>query len=246
MQTPATAWRGLVRRLIPAGVRRRVRAKRRRPVPIQWGSLRRGEPVSRVFGLDRGQPIDRYYIEAFLADHAGDIRGRTLEAGDDAYTRQFGGSGVTQADVLHAVEGNPRATIVADLADGPGIPDEAFDCLVLTQTLQFVYDIHAAIRTCHRALRPGGVLLATASGVGQISRYDMDRWGEYWRLTDASAERLFGEAFGPANVHVKSYGNVLAACALLQGLAGEELSPSELDRCDPDYPVVVAVRAVKR
>ncbi len=42
-----------------------------------------------------------------------------------------------------------------------------------------------------------------------------------------------------------SSGNVLAATAFLQGLATDELRPHELDLCDPQYAMVVAVRAVK-
>jgi hypothetical protein len=46
-------------------------------------------------------------------------------------------------------------------------------------------------------------------------------------------------------VTVTSYGNVLAATAFLQGLAAEELHPEELDYRDPDYEVLISVRAVK-
>ena len=63
-----------------------------------------------------------------------------------------------------AREGNPQATIVADLTDAPHIPDDTFDCAIVTQTLQFVYDVRAAFATLHRILAPGGVLLATVPG----------------------------------------------------------------------------------
>jgi hypothetical protein len=39
------------------------------PRPVGWvdlGQLRRGSPISRGFGLGRGKPLDRYYIETFL------------------------------------------------------------------------------------------------------------------------------------------------------------------------------------
>jgi hypothetical protein len=219
---------------------------RRRPRLVRWGRLRRTSPVSREFGFDRGLPIDRYYIERFLQDRSADIHGRVLEIGAPEYTTRFGGDRVAQSDVLHAVTGNPAATLVGDLATGEGIPSGAFDCLVLTQTLQFVYDVEAAVANTFVALRTGGVLLATLPGISQISRYDMDRWGEFWRFTDMSARRLFGDVFGPGNVDVTSYGNVLAASAFLHGLATHELKPKELDWQDPDYQVIIALRAVKR
>jgi len=217
----------------------------RRPRPVHWGTLRRLTPVSRVFGFDRGLCLDRYYIEGFLGRCSSDIKGRVLEIGDASYTRRFGGQRVTQSDVLHVEPGNPQATLVGDLSTGQGVPASSFDCLVLTQTFLVIYDIKEAVCNCHAALKPGGVLLATFPGISQISRYDMDRWGDYWRFTDASARRLFGDVFGPENVTVNTYGNVLVACAFLHGLAAHELRQKELDYRDPDYQVIITVRAVK-
>jgi hypothetical protein len=212
---------------------------------VRLGSLRRLQPISRVFGLDRGQPIGRYYIEHFLQRHSDDICGRVLEIGDPYYTRKFGADRVVRSDVLHSVPGNPKATLVGDLITGRGIPEDAFDCMIMTETLLCIYDVQAAVTTSHGVLRPGGVLLATFPGISQISRYDMDRWGDYWRLTDLSARQVFGDVFGQENVSVQTHGNVLVACAFLQGLAAEELKRQELDYHDPDYQVLITVRAVK-
>lgn len=212
----------------------------------RFGSLHRLTPVSRVFGSDRGQPLDRYYIEAFMQRCSADIHGRVLEISRAVYTDKFGGDRVTQADVLHVVPGSQHATLVGNLATGQGLPKEAFDCMILTQTLLCIYDVQAAVANAHAALKPGGVLLATFPGICQISRYDMDRWGDHWRFTDASARRLFGEVFGVENVTISAYGNVLAACAFLHGLAAHELTKDELDYNDPDYQVLITVRAVKR
>ena len=244
--------KAIAKRGLPERVRRRIRAMQRRLglwPPVGWvrfGSLRRLQPISRKFGFDRGQCIDRYYIENFLAAHAADIRGHILEIGDDTYTRRFGGERVTRSDVLHVQEGNPKATIVADLASGADhIPSDTFDCIIFTQTLQCIYDVRAALRTLYRILKPGGVLLATFPGISQISRYDMDRWGDYWRFTTLSARRLFEEIFPPECVKVNAHGNVLAAIAFLHGLAAEELREDELDYHDPDYELLITVRAVK-
>lgn len=200
-------------------------------------------PVSRVFGFDRGTPIDRYYIEDFLARNAHLIRGRVLEIGDASYTRRFGGMRVTHSDVLHAETGNPKATIAGDLASGSGVPDAAFDCIILTQVLPFILDVRAALSTCRRALKSGGVVLATVPGISQISRYDMDRWGDYWRFTDLSARRLFEEAFPKGPVEVASFGNVLVATRFLQGLAVEDLRAGDLEHNDPDYQLIITIKA---
>ena len=200
------------------------------------------EPVSEVFGLDRGQAVDRHYIEGFLSAQSRRITGRVLEVADSKYTRRFG-HGVTQVDVLH-LEGNPEATIVGDLHEPETLPEAAFDCIVLVQTLQFLTDPAAALRNCHRALAPGGSLLATAPGISQVSRYDMDRWGDYWRFTDRGLERLVEAAFEEAEV--RALGNAAAACAFLQGLAAEEVPRATLDAHHRDYPLVVTVVATRR
>ena len=237
--------------LIPPAARSWLRAKEKGlkvwpPVgTLKFGSLGRTNPISRQFGYDRGHPIDRFYIEDFLSTHASDIKGRVLEIADNEYTTQFGGDRVTQSDVLH-VQGSPRATIVADLTAADNVPANSFDCMIITQTLQFIYDTRAAISTMHRLLKPGGVLLTTFPGISQISRVDMDQWGEYWRFTTMSATQLFAETFGAEAVKVQAYGNVFAAVAFLHGLAQEDIDLAKLKPHDPDYEVSVTVRAVKR
>ena len=53
----------------------------RRVERVDFGSLRRLDPVSADFGYERGRPVDRYYIERFLSTRAYAIRGRVLEFG---------------------------------------------------------------------------------------------------------------------------------------------------------------------
>ncbi|HKG98982.1 MAG TPA: methyltransferase domain-containing protein [Pyrinomonadaceae bacterium] len=236
--------------LVPAGARSWLRAQQKGwkvwpPVgTLKFGSLGRVNPISRHFGFDRGNCIDRFYIEDFLSTNASDIKGRVLEIADNEYTKQFGGNRVTQSDVLH-VQGSPRATIVADLTRADNVPSDSFDCMIITQTLQFIYDTRAAIATMHRLLKPGGVLLTTFPGISQISRVDMDQWGEYWRFTTMSAKQLFAETFGDS-VTVQAYGNVFAAVAFLHGLAQEDIDLAKLKPHDADYEVLVTVRAVKQ
>ena len=100
-----------------------------------------------------------------------------------------------------------------------------------------------AVRTIRRILAPGGVLLATVPGISQMSPYDRDRWGEYWRFTAQSLGRLLGDVFGSAQVEVEAYGNVLASTAFLQGLCAGDLSRDELDHRDQRYQMLIAGRA---
>lgn len=222
------------------GQRQRLRRWMR---PAWLGTMRRTTPLSDCYGFDRGEPVDRYYIERFVDEYRSDVSGCVLEVKDSTYTNRYG-TRVHQRQVLDIDQSNPAATIIADLTAADGIPSNQFDCFVLTQTLQLIYNLRAALEHAHRILRPGGVLLTTVPSVSRIVR---DGEGpDYWRFTAASCAKLFAEFFGPEHVTVRSYGNVLTAVAFLTGMSQDELSVSELDRHDPYFPVIIAVRAVKR
>lgn len=210
----------------------------------RFGDLRRVEPFSFNFGYERGQPVDRYYIENFLLQHSADIRGRVLEIGDNSYTARFGGAKVEKSEVLHVNADAPQATIIGDITQADHIPSNNFDCIVFTQTLHLIYDASAAVATLYRILKPGGVLLATFPGITQI---DYGEWGDrwYWSFTTLSARHMFQEVFFDGNLEIEPHGNVLVAVAALQGMATHELTQSELNCNDPHYQVLITTRAVK-
>lgn len=240
-------FRLLARKYLPRTARRRMAQIANWP-PVGWvrfGHLRRLKPISSDYGNSRGLEIDRFYIEKFLSENAADICGHVLEIKHNTYTKRFGQERVEKSDVLHLVEGNPDATIIADLTKADHLPSNTYDTIIFTQTLQFIYDIKTTISTLQRILKPGGVLLATVSGMAKISREDFDLWGEYWRFTSLSARLLFEEAFPSEHVTVHSYGNVLSAIAFLEGLASQDLKRKELDANDPDFEILIAIRAVK-
>src|SRR5579864_5809142 len=135
------------------------------------------------------------------------IRGCVLEVGYPAYTHEFGGSRVTGSDVLHLSAGHPQATLIGDLTDAPHLPSAAYDCIILTQTLQLIYDMRAAIGTLYRILAPGGVVLATLPSISHIGDQAWrDSW--CWNTTAHSARRIFEEVFSAEQVSVQAYGNV--------------------------------------
>lgn len=246
--------RKLAALLLPLTVRAKIRAFQRKyrlqSVPagsVDFGTLRRLAPISPIFGIDRDLiSVERYYIEKFLATHAADIKGRVLEIGDPGYTIKFGGTRVRHSDVLSYVEGNPKATVVADLTQADNIPDNRYDCIIVTQTLQMIFDVQAAIKNLYRILKPGGVVLVTSHGISSIARREgVDSWGEYWHFTSQSKRRLFEPHFSAENIMVSTYGNVLSAISSLHGLSYSELEREELDFCDPNYELLVTVRAQK-
>lgn len=209
---------------------------------VDLGDLGRLGPISSHFGEERGTPIDRFYIERFYERHSADIAGRVLEVGDESYSRRFGGARITRQDVLHVKEGNRHATIVGDLSQPGLLPEAAFDCMIVAQTLMLLYDMPAAAAELKRALKPGGILLLTVPGVTTVDRYEWrDRW--YWSLTEHSVRRMFGELFGPENFTMSQDGNAFSATCFLQGLALEEIDRRWLDPADPAFPVTIGVRA---
>ena len=232
---------------LPSILRRHFRRAYRlvKPEVIHFGDFGRTTPFSKVFGFDRGQPIDRYYIETFLIRHSSDIRGRVLEIGDDSYTIQFGGPKVTRSDVLHINAGHPGATIVGDLSDPATLPADAFDCVILTQTLHLIFDMQKAVAALERSLKPDGVLLLTTPGISPIDRGEWKRsW--YWSLTEQALSRLLEPVFDRKDISIESFGNVFAAVCFLQGLAVDEVETAKLDILDEAFPVIIAARAVKK
>jgi SAM-dependent methyltransferase len=200
--------------------------------------------VTRGFGYQRGQPIDRYYIERFLARHANEVLGHVLEVGDATYTLRYGGLKILRSDVLH-VRGGPGATLIGDLTSLDRVAANTFDCVICTQTLQLIYDVRNAVATIHRILKPGGIALVTVPGATQT---DDAGWSEcwYWCFTEHSMRRMFRDVFGNGSVEVRSHGNALTAVAFLQGIAAEDLHWDELEFADSGYQVLVTVAATKR
>jgi hypothetical protein len=210
-----------------------------------WHNLRNLKPISKVFALDRGMPIDRVYIEDFLSKNKQNIKGVVCEIADNSYSKKFG-TDVSQYEILHYTDDNQNATIVGDLSDISTLPQNKIDCFILTQTLNFIYDFKSAIKGLHHMLNGGGIALVTVSGISQISRYDYERWGDYWRFTDMSIRKAFEEVFGDGNVEIEVYGNVLSATAFLQGISAEELTKKELFYKDDDYQMTICIKAIKK
>ena len=211
---------------------------------VNFGDLARVEPISRWFGYDRGTPIDRPFIEDFLHQHRLDIHGRVLEIGDNSYTRQFGEERVTRSDVLHVKKGAAGATIIGDLSHAPQIPNDSFDCLILTQVLVLIFDLPPTTATIHRILKPGGVALITVPGITNI---DYTEWRDYWMwsFSPNSLRQLLLLKFPNEGVEVSSRGNVFTSIAFLQGLSSEDLEGYPKAGNDPHYPQTVLGRAVK-
>ncbi|HEX2045481.1 MAG TPA: methyltransferase domain-containing protein [Gaiellaceae bacterium] len=230
-------------RRLPAPARAALKRALAAAEAPRWGNLRRLRPFSDRYGFDRGLPVDRFYIEGFLARHSGDVRGRVLEVKDAAYTRRFGGDAVTASEVLDIDPANVEATLVADLCEPDSLPAGAFDCFLLTQTLQLLPDVERGLGNAWRGLSPGGVLLLTVPTVARVDRHLSEI--DFWRFTPRGLREALDRSCPGAEAVVEGFGNLVAAIAFLAGLAARELRAEELAHADPYFPVLAAARVRK-
>lgn len=203
------------------------------------------EPVSKVFGFDRGTPIDRYYIESFLKEQSHLIQGNVLEIAESTYTNQFG-VGVSQSHILHYDNSNTKATIIGDLCDTTTLPENTIDCFICTQTFNFIYDYKKAIEGSYHVLKKEGVLLATLACMTPISKYDADRWGDYWRFMPQAVQKMFAEVFSEHQITLSLYGNSAVAALFMKGYSLEDIKKEvDLDYTDELFPLIIGVKAIK-
>jgi hypothetical protein len=230
---------------VPAPVRDALRPRigpvvRRIPGrTVRWGNLRRQRPFSAHYGRERGEPVDRRYIDGFMDAHSDALRGEVLEIREPFYARRA----PLRPDRVHVADidpRNPRATMIADLTVVGSLPPSAFDCAIITQTLQFLGDVEAALANLRQALRPGGTLLVTVPCLGKIDHEAPE--ADRWRWTPTGLRVLLERSFPRERVQVRGYGNLVASLGFLLGLAQEDLSEHELDRLDPTFPLVACGR----
>lgn len=117
----------------PASFTRLTRQEQRRyslrpPLgQIRLSVLRSLEPINPIFGSGRGLASSRFSIQHYLSAHVLDIRDYALDLGDDSYPRQCGGGCIIKSDVLHALRGNLRGTVLADRTCADHIPANIFE-----------------------------------------------------------------------------------------------------------------------
>lgn len=202
------------------------------------------EPYGRTFGTERGKAVDRVYIERFLKLYNEDIKGSVMEIASPEYTRMFGKERVTEEIVLH-VKGWGN-TIKGNFETGEGIENDMADCLICTQTLQYVFNLQETAKNIYKLLKKNGVALITVPGIKSLSIYDDSNWGEKWSFTKKSMLELFEPLFGIDNISIKTYGNVKVATAYLYGLCAEDLETTDFDYDDDMFPFLITVKLIKR
>lgn len=212
---------------------------------VSFGTLHRLTPIYNESDINRENAIDRYFIEEFFAKYASDIRGSVLEIGREGYAIRFGENRVKKTETLYLHDANSVAhENTINLGNAGHVPSDTYDCIIFPQELQCIYEMKEALVILYRILKPGGVLLATLPGISKKGKDEQSR-KRLWSFTALSARRLFEEVFPVSYLTVESFGNVFAAVALMHGLKATDLRPEELVYSDPQYQILITVRAVK-
>ncbi len=72
-------------------------------------------------------------------------------------------------------------THVGDLSQC-GLPDNCFDVITMSQTIEHLYDPQATLRECLRILKPGGLLVMTTPNARSLGAIE---FGAFWRGWEA-------------------------------------------------------------
>ena len=200
------------------------------------------DPLSDDYGFGRGQPLDRRYIEEFLSHHRDAISGSVLEVGDPRYSKQFGQGRVAATTVVDIDPSNPGATLVADLNEPGSLPADAFDCIILTETLHLLAWPEVCLVNCETALRSGGCLLLTVPALKRQSPRRPE--SDFWRFTPAGLDLLLRRNWhGPFSV--SSFGNLRVCVGFLLAHVVEDFPEEDFVLNDPRFPLTVAAHAVR-
>jgi len=181
------------------------------------------------YGGTRGSSFGRAYIDEYIADSVS-LENRSglkiLEVGDSQYTSRFFPD--CESYVLEFIPNSPLVIdpinhkILGDLTFDSKL-DPSFDIIVSTCTLAFTKNPFTAIKSYERILKPGGTLIGVEPFLMQISEWDYEEYGEYFRFTDLGLRQLISTSFeGSPYVKVSALGNRQTTLAQLHGLVLED------------------------
>jgi hypothetical protein len=126
---------------------------------------------------------------------------------------------------LTSKKSNPKSSFVGDLTTARHLPADSFDCIIMTQMLQYVYDLYGlSLLFIAFAGREACCLPLCQAFPGMA----------FLLINGAMAvARLFNERFPASAIEIEPQGSVRGASSLLQGLASDELERAKLDYKDP-------------
>jgi SAM-dependent methyltransferase len=208
------------------------------PGSIDFGDLKRRWPFSHRFGFDRGAPVDRYYLQQFVAAIGPKVRGRCLEIGGTLVNRGVYKLEVDEFRTLDLPHSGVADDLMGDAADPDVFAADSWDSILAFHVLEHCPDPFAVVHNIHRWLTPGGHAFIVVPCAQRMHNFP----GDYWRFMPDGLRVLFKEF---AEAHVSAYGNPLTVVSSFLGLSHTELPPEDMDFVHPDYPVISCVVARK-
>lgn len=204
---------------------------------LNWGDLRRRQPLCQFFGFLRGTPVPDYYLNRFIESIREDVTGVALEIGGEKKNRDlYGFNNVTEYRILDLP--GLSDDIAGNANDADILPEDTFDSVVILNVLEHCEKPQAVVDNIHRWLKPGGRVFVLVPSAQRIHPAP----GDYWRPLPQALQSLFK---GFRKQRIRTYGNISTVVASFHGIAAEELTLEELEFNHPDYPVVSCLVAVK-
>ena len=80
---------------------------------------------------------------------------------------------------------------VGDICVAP-YPVDNFDLVILSETLEHIFDFKLALSECCRILKPGGHLIITTPWL--VDQHPTETTADYWRFSQQAYEKLLPEA----------------------------------------------------
>lgn len=135
---------------------------------------------------------------------------KCLEVGIDGDERPSGNYGLfgkgNQWATMDNVE-HLRPDIVADLCD-TGLEAERFDLVIVSQTLEHIYDFNKAINESARILKEGGYLIIDCPFM--YPYHGTSDYGDYWRISHQALRKQLQSA-GLQVISCNIYGDILTS-----------------------------------
>jgi len=205
---------------------------------IAWGDLRRKYPICPFYGMTRGTPIDRYYLQKFIRKIKKEVTGKAIEfGGTRSEFSQYQFSLVNEYLAVDIIE-TPEVDIVGNIFDKSLFKNNSCDSIIIFNVLEHLDNPDKAIDNMNHWLKPGGKIFCMVPNAQRVHFYPKD----YWRFMPDGLAELFKKF---KKTHCFVYGNLTSTIASLMGISVEELSTRELDECNPYYPVATCLIAQK-
>ncbi|XHU96546.1 MAG: methyltransferase domain-containing protein [cyanobacterium endosymbiont of Rhopalodia gibba] len=205
---------------------------------LDWGIFKKLVPICHLFGLTRGTPIDHYYLNQFVEEIRGEIKGKILEIGGTPKDRDFYEVNAHDSYQVLNLEPGLGIDIVGDIHDPSVIETESVDSVIIFNVLEHCYAPWIAVQNIYRWLKIGGKYFAMVLNAVRIHGTPID----YWRPLPDGMKYLFKD-FSKQKLYI--YGNLITLIASYHGIATEELSSEEINNFNLDYPVTTCIVAEK-